>query len=264
MSDPTHPQPPIQDTDWRLVDARSGQIYPIPQGGLVIGRDDECDVVLSGKGVSRRHAIIRRAGSGWTVTDESSNGTFVNDVRVQRLQTLARGDTLRIGDDLFRLESNAGAANAGDATEAIAAVSDAPNDERTVRARGATQNALASLEVLKGPLAGTRFVVVRPVSAIGKSERNDVVVVHETVSATHATLMFKAGAWYITDERSLNGTFVDGYRIAGERELPAGSVLSLGEVKMVFRPVSRVPDGARGTAPVAGLIDRLARMLRNK
>ncbi|NBW87515.1 MAG: FHA domain-containing protein, partial [Planctomycetia bacterium] len=47
--------------------------------------------------VSRRHAEIRRVGEGFVVGDlKSSNGTFLNDARVERAE-LANGDRIRIG-----------------------------------------------------------------------------------------------------------------------------------------------------------------------
>jgi pSer/pThr/pTyr-binding forkhead associated (FHA) protein len=33
----------------------------------------------------------------------------------------------------------------------------------------------------------------------------------------------------------VNGTFVDGYRVAGERELPTGATLRVGAVEMIFK-----------------------------
>jgi pSer/pThr/pTyr-binding forkhead associated (FHA) protein len=264
MTDATVPVPPQQVEEgrgWRLVDVATGRSYAIPPQGLVIGRTDTCDIVLASKGVSRRHAVIRPAGAGYSVTDESSNGTFVNDVRVQREQELARGDTLRVGSEEFRVEAKS---RDGDATEALAAVSASTNHTARSQVEDDAGAAMASLEVLGGPLGGSRFVLRRPVCSIGKSTRNDIVVPDDTVSATHATLMQKAGAWYIVDLRSSNGTLVDGYRIAGERVLPSGSIVKLGDVKMVFRPVSRVRDEARGTAPVGGFLDRVAKLFRNR
>lgn len=48
--------------------------------GTVIGRDEQCDIVVNSRDVSRRHANLFCNGAGqWTVEDlGSSNGTFVN------------------------------------------------------------------------------------------------------------------------------------------------------------------------------------------
>lgn len=63
----------------------------------LIGRARECDVVLDGDGVSRRHASIARVGGEWVLTDlGSSNGSFVNGARIGRA-VLAAGDRVRFG-----------------------------------------------------------------------------------------------------------------------------------------------------------------------
>lgn len=50
-----------------------------------IGRDLSCDIVLNDQSdvVSRRHAILTVSSSGkMTITDQSSNGTYVNGIKV--------------------------------------------------------------------------------------------------------------------------------------------------------------------------------------
>ena len=67
-----------------------------------MGRDPSCDVVFRSDEfpmVGRQHAVLVSSSGGWTIEDlHSTNGTFVNQVRVQR-QQLAPGDTLRLGSD---------------------------------------------------------------------------------------------------------------------------------------------------------------------
>ena len=48
----------------------------------------------------------------------------------------------------------------------------------------------------------------------------DVRVLDESISGAQATLLRKGDTWYEVALRSVNGTFVDGYRVAGERALP--------------------------------------------
>jgi pSer/pThr/pTyr-binding forkhead associated (FHA) protein len=64
----------------------------------VVGRDPDCDVVLSSRSVSRRHALVERAADGWVVRDlGSANGVFVEGKRLKEA-TLAAGASLRFGD----------------------------------------------------------------------------------------------------------------------------------------------------------------------
>ena len=260
---------------WRLIDLQSGHVHEIPLEGIVIGRDDDCDIVVATHDVSRRHAVIRRVGTGYTLTDESVNGTFVNDVRVQAVQILARGDKLRIGTTVFRLERSTSSANGSDAeTHRLPAVMlpEESSDSEAVpqipsahRPSGATSSPeLAVLEVLRGPLSGTRFGISRAVCSIGRSEDNDIVIADESVSSAHATLLLKAGSWYVIDLRSDNGTYVDGYRVAAERILSDGSLLTVGQVKMIFGPASQSGHEQHGTQPLLGMFQQLAKRIRGR
>jgi pSer/pThr/pTyr-binding forkhead associated (FHA) protein len=84
----------------------AGQTIPLSGEVLTIGREAGRDLVLSGDGtVSRRHALLRVEGGGYLIADEgSSNGTFVNDVRISA-QPLRSGDRIRIGASEFVFEA---------------------------------------------------------------------------------------------------------------------------------------------------------------
>jgi hypothetical protein len=64
---------------------------------LVIGRHPDCDIVLAGPAVSRRHARLTFRDGAWILQDlHSTNGTIVNNERIGRCR-LNAGDRLVIG-----------------------------------------------------------------------------------------------------------------------------------------------------------------------
>jgi signal transduction histidine kinase len=66
-------------------------------GAVSIGREAGNFIKLDDHEVSRRHAEIRRVGSSFIVGDlKSSNGTFLNETKVERAE-LSSGDRIRIG-----------------------------------------------------------------------------------------------------------------------------------------------------------------------
>ncbi|WP_312873417.1 FHA domain-containing protein [Kibdelosporangium persicum] len=74
---------------------------PLGAGTTLIGRHQDCDVVLTDITVSRRHAEIRRTGPTFSVADLGSlNGTYVNRTPIDEVP-LADGDVVLIG--AFRL-----------------------------------------------------------------------------------------------------------------------------------------------------------------
>lgn len=73
------------------------------EDGMIVGRT-EGDVKLGDPQVSRRHAVIRLAGQKAVVEDlGSTNGTFVNEERIDAPRTLAAGDRVRFGAAVWRL-----------------------------------------------------------------------------------------------------------------------------------------------------------------
>jgi hypothetical protein len=71
------------------------------------------------------------------------------------------------------------------------------------------------------------FPLNKPQITIGRVEGNDIVVPEQTVSSKHATVVNEGGNWFIVDNNSTNGTFVNGTRINKQRITPS-DVIKLG------------------------------------
>lgn len=83
-------------------------------GVLTIGRAADNQLVVNDSKASSHHAEMRLVGQSYTITDlGSTNGTFVNDQRLDRSvpRQLNASDRIRIGDTLFTYEAT-GAAEA--------------------------------------------------------------------------------------------------------------------------------------------------------
>ena len=77
---------------------------PVPSSGLRIGRDRANDLTLTDPQISRRHARVWEDGGRYYVRDErSTNGTFVNGVRITGTREIGPGDRLRVGSSVFEL-----------------------------------------------------------------------------------------------------------------------------------------------------------------
>ena len=75
---------------------------------------------------------------------------------------------------------------------------------------------------------------------IGRTQQNDVWVLHESLSREHARLVIENGVARIEDLGSKNGTFVDGVRIE-KRTLGAAHYLKCGDVVFSFVGESGAP-----------------------
>ncbi|MEZ4294898.1 MAG: sigma 54-interacting transcriptional regulator [Polyangiaceae bacterium] len=83
-----------------LIVRSPGQVpFTMPAvGGMVVGRQEGCDLALADSKVSRRHAVLSRNGEIWTIADQgSTHGTFVNGERVGT-RALVAGDEVRVGE----------------------------------------------------------------------------------------------------------------------------------------------------------------------
>ena len=70
-----------------------------PKRDIVIGRSPQCDLPVDSKGASRCHAAIRTLGDRRLVRDlGSTNGTYVNGMRLTQERELSEGDRIEIGD----------------------------------------------------------------------------------------------------------------------------------------------------------------------
>jgi hypothetical protein len=82
----------------------SGDV-PLTDGTHEIGREAPAGIIVSDASVSRRHAAITRQGDVLTIADlGSTNGTYVNGIRVEADMTLHVGDEVRFGSVAVRVE----------------------------------------------------------------------------------------------------------------------------------------------------------------
>ena len=68
----------------------TGNVFLQNDNPIVIGRNNDCDVVLHDGAVSRRHCVIETRGAAFIVSDlRSPNGLFLNDPK-NRIDSHAR------------------------------------------------------------------------------------------------------------------------------------------------------------------------------
>lgn len=70
----------------------------------VIGKDPTCDVVFADPFLSGRHATIRAQNGLFVLEDHSTNGTFVNDKKIQRHE-LVDNDFVKLGQTMMKFKA---------------------------------------------------------------------------------------------------------------------------------------------------------------
>ena len=84
-----------------------------------------------------------------------------------------------------------------------------------------------------GGRSGESFVPQDERTTIGRSPDCGVFLDDVTVSRRHAVLVQRASRWYIEDQGSLNGTFVNRRRVESA-ELDDGDELPIGKYRLTF------------------------------
>ncbi|MFE8070335.1 FHA domain-containing protein [Marinobacteraceae bacterium S3BR75-40.1] len=94
----------------QLVDDVVATNFPLEGSEVRIGRRPDNDIQINESAVSGYHAHIEIAENTdlggvmdyFLVDDDSKNGTFINDVRVNGRQRLTNGDIVRIAFNRFQ------------------------------------------------------------------------------------------------------------------------------------------------------------------
>ena len=84
----------------------TGEVFELNSTPLTIGRAEQNDIALDGdEFASARHVRIEPRRDGVWVQDlGSTNGTYVNAIRIDRPRKLVHGDVVHVGDTDLRFE----------------------------------------------------------------------------------------------------------------------------------------------------------------
>jgi ABC-type multidrug transport system ATPase subunit/pSer/pThr/pTyr-binding forkhead associated (FHA) protein len=168
----------------------------------VIGRAPDCDIVVNDPQVSARHCQLIRTEAGWLLRDlGSTNGTFVNGVRIHGTVTVRPGDRILLANTVPFPWPSLRAESEGD-TQADDTV--APPDVPVAARPNPVSPPPAPANAPQVAAIGAGRVI-----RIGRAPDNDVVLENPTVSRYHARLVQTADGWYIEDLQSYNGTAVN-------------------------------------------------------
>jgi pSer/pThr/pTyr-binding forkhead associated (FHA) protein len=207
--------------------------FPLKEGRSVIGRSPACEVFVADNSISRKHACFEVHGSRINLEDLNSlNGTLVNDKRIKGATAVEVGEEMLFGD-----------------LEALMVYADSPDTEIPEE---------IWLEVLNTSLKGKVHRAVTPHIVIGRSHSAEFQVNHPTISRAHAILHYSPedGGWMLSDQRSANGTYVDGVMVS-KALVTEHEKLRVGDVELAMRKEPPLPSKDRHTILLVVLISLL-------
>ena len=98
-----------------------------------------------------------------------------------------------------------------------------------------SRSGIGRLSVLESPAdepPSGSTIALGPINSIGRNVNNTIFVEDDFVSANHAMLTFRGRSWFVEDQGSTNGTYVNGHRIDRPVALSFGDELNFGRVRM--------------------------------
>jgi pSer/pThr/pTyr-binding forkhead associated (FHA) protein len=258
----------IQDDEGKTT------VVPLIRDEITIGRKEGNTIRLTERNVSRRHARIVRSNGAVAIEDLGSyNGVRVNGTRIAQRTALTISDRVQIGDYLIELKAEGAEVGAPSddgktqpieridpamlaatvptpnlaAQAAAAALADTDPNQQAMRAAAAAVPAApppvpmshasgnARVVVLSSNFAGQEFDLSKPQMIIGRTDDNDIVVNHRSISRNHAKIVREpeTGRYTISDLQSSNGVRVNGEEY-GKVELRRGDMIDLGHVRLRF------------------------------
>lgn len=130
-----------------VTGADVGVVFPLAFGESVLGRADDVDVLLHDRSVSRHHARLVKRAKDFLIEDlRTTNGIYVNGLRVKGFRALESGDVVELGHTILRFDGPARAPSE------ITVVGPAPRgDDEATRTDKATETAPAAAPEAAAP-----------------------------------------------------------------------------------------------------------------
>jgi len=218
---------------------------------VVVGSDVRADLRVAHPLIARAHLLLRFDQGRWMAIDNNSlNGMFVGGRRMPMID-IQDGQTINIGKPegpqvTFAVGHHAGTVGQLPSTPAVDSttrirrgvrrgqVPPVPEVERTavVPVLG---DSVSAFQTRKLKVPGSRAPSATPAHAarIGRATDNDIVIQDVLASRHHAYLTPSPLGTEIRDSNSINGTFVNGVKVASA-VLVEGDVVTIGNVDLVF------------------------------
>ncbi|KQZ83974.1 transcriptional regulator [Microbacterium sp. Root166] len=105
--------------------------------------------------------------------------------------------------------------------------------EAELEAIEALPTGAALLLVRSGPTAGARYLLDTDVTTVGRHPEADIFFDDVTVSRRHAEITRSGSSFELVDQRSLNGTYVNGERV-DRAVLTNGAEVRVGKFRLNF------------------------------
>src|SRR5690349_13771912 len=90
---------------------------------------------------------------------------------------------------------------------------------------------MAKLIFIDREFSGQAYELIIEKTTVGRADHNTLVLRHDTVSSQHCEILANGPEVIVRDLGSRNGTFVNGARFQGQRQVKSGQTIRFGNVE---------------------------------
>jgi pSer/pThr/pTyr-binding forkhead associated (FHA) protein len=202
-----------------------GAEYVLKHDVITIGRGSKNHIVIHDNEVSREHCRLIRRADDYDIEDlNSSNGTFLNGVRISGIWPVTPNSLIELGDTITleyeRLPRGLFASDEED---------EADDDTQEVDAASLRYYLL----MMRGPSTGHLYPLNDVIVTLGRDLSNDIVIQDPEVSRYHLRLRHTRDSFTVEDLGSTNGTLLNGTPVTEPTPLEPDDILKLGTMVQI-------------------------------
>src|SRR5436309_13476385 len=210
----------------------TGKSVALDQQKTSFGRSPEADVVLADAEIEEVHFnVIREMAEYFVVDNNTAHGTLLDGNRITRAK-IVHGSRIQAGQHViaFRHELAPSRTASVGLDRAAKEETEKPGD--------------AEVRFIDGPVAGKRVPIKATRTAFGRSESCDVCLAdpEKSISRNHFFIEREADIFYLVDNNSVNGTWLNGQKIT-RAELSDGDQIRAGPhlIRFAFTTIAVSP-----------------------
>jgi len=219
--------------------------YPLTMRPLTMGRGQDCDVFIDNLAVSTHHARIIFEDDQYILEDNKSlNGTFVNDIKVDRV-SLRDGDKIGIGKHSLMVRLHADARMDGTHKKVVAprldgtVVLDTKQRKELLKQPGearavANRVNVAHVRILSGKTDQAEYVLTSQLTLIGKSDMANIRLRGWFKPKSAAVITRRKDSYFVGIASDRVSVKLNGLVITGQQALSDGDMIEVAGVRFSF------------------------------
>jgi len=204
------------------IEDGNGQVanrFSFDHGSYIVGRQDDCDVVLASASVSRQHAkIFIDQGRCYIEDLGSANGVLVDGQRVVKQRDLGTASQIRVGEFYLYLEYKRPDQGRPNVLQTLF-ISDDNTSHKLVR--------------INDGFAGEEFNLSESENTIGRTDDNFILLSDTSISRYHAKIIRQGDMYTVMDLGSSNGSRLNGKLLKAAQTLQPGVRVHYGNIEFV-------------------------------